>query len=710
MTGTGARGRINKFGAWAWVLAFFTALVVLVIFFPWDLLRQPINRYVSGELGRRFEITTRLDVSLGRTTTIRFDGVEIDNPEWASKPLLLKASAAEFDIRLWPLLSGKIEIPRISLTGPQLGMQVEPDGRRTWALSRNTSDSGSVPEIGSLMVDQGSVSYIDRAQGADLSVQFALASEAAQELPLDFKATGKWKNERFTATGRTGGVLTLSKNLEGSFPLEVTALAGRSSLKAKGSITDLAELSGVDVVFDMQGRNLDELYKLTGVVLPSTPPYRVRGKLLRQGKSWSANDMQGTLGSSDIAGSLVFDQSETVARLTGKLQSRLLDFEDLAPVIGISPTASSSSSVPAKSASARPERSKAATPEAVNPSATIESGAGDSSSNAAAFASPAKTPSTAADAKLAKSPSADARKVLPTAVLDLAKLNAMNADVTYSAANIKHVKELPLDKGSVRVLLNAGVLQLDPLALGVAGGSVAGSIKIDSSVVPAAFSAKLDVRGAQLNQLFPAIETTKSSFGKISGKLDLSGRGNSTAQMLGSASGDVAILTGRGQISNILLEFIGLDGAEVIKFLVRGDRNVQLRCAVAAFDVKQGVMSSRAIVLDTVDTVVNGRGKVSFADESLDLVLEPTPKDVSILSFRSPLRIGGTFASPSAGPDKTALAGRAGLALALGVINPLLALAATIETGPGEDADCGQVFAQSQNGKAAPKPAGKALN
>ena len=69
--------------------------------------------------------------------------------------------------------------------------------------------------------------------------------------------------------------------------------------------------------------------------------------------------------------------------------------------------------------------------------------------------------------------------------------------------------------------------------------------------------------------------------------------------MLGSSSGAVAMLMGRGQISNLLLEIAGLDGAEIIKFLMSGDQNVQLRCAAAAFDVKNGLMSSRALVLDT---------------------------------------------------------------------------------------------------------------
>jgi uncharacterized protein involved in outer membrane biogenesis len=230
---------------------------------------------------------------------------------------------------------------------------------------------------------------------------------------------------------------------------------------------------------------------------------------------------------------------------------------------------------------------------------------------------------------------------------------------------------------------------------------VGGHIRIDTNVSPAAFMTKLDVRALRLNQLFPTVETTKTGLGKISGQFDLTGRGNSVAQMLGSASGDVAVLMGKGEISNILLEYMGLDGGEVIKFLLRGDRTVQLRCAAAAFDVKQGLMSSRAIVLDTSDTVITGQGQVSLANETLDILLKPQPKDMSILSLRSPLRIGGTFASPSAGPDKAALAGRVGIALALAAINPLLALAATIETGPGQDADCAGILAQAAQPKAA---------
>lgn len=643
------------------VLAGVAALLVVLLviaFFPWDAMRGPINRYVSDQLGRRFEITRHLSVDLGRTVTVRADGVEFANPEWARKPYLVKATAAEFDIKLLPLLWGRVELPRIALTEPEIGLQMEPDGRRTWALSRDTSDEGAVPRIDALLIDRGTLSYEAAAQGASINVQFSLAQEATGQLPLSYKATGKWKSEPFSANGRTGGVLQLSKDLEAPFPIEVNAVAGKTSLKAKGSIANLADLAGIDATFDLQGRNLEELYKLLGVVLPSTPPYKLRGKLAKHGKVWAASQIQGTLGSSDLSGNLSFDQSGAVPLLTGKVQSRLLDFADLAPVIGLPPPAG-----PTKT------------------STTAASTAGSQ---------PAPVKKTA----LAT------RKVLPVATLDVTRVKAMNADVVYSAADIRHVEVLPLDKGSVHVKIDAGVLQLEPISLGIAGGTVTGSIHIDANLVPAALTTRLDVRAVQLNQLFPAVETSKSSLGKVSGQFDLKGRGNSLAQMLGTSSGDVAVLMGKGEISNILLEFMGLDGGEVIKFLVRGDRNVRLRCAAAAFEVKQGLMTTKTIVLDTTDTVINGRGTINLADETLDLILDPAPKDQSILSFRSPLKISGTFAAPSAGPDKGALAGRAGIALALGVINPLLALAATIETGPGQDENCKAILAKATNSSA----------
>lgn len=632
------------------VVAVLLALMLLLVLFPWDVLRGPVNRYVSQKTGRHFEITRHLDVKLGRTTRVLMDGIEFANPDWAQDRYLVKADAAEVDVHLLPLLlHRRIELPLVKLTKPELGLQIEPDGRRTWALGGDTRDEKSVPQIGAMVVDQGTAHYVAQAQGADVHAEFAMRREAAGNpaaLPLQFKAKGRWKDQPFNADGRTGDVLSLNGPQQQPFPAEVRVTAGGTSLRANGSVANLAELDGADVRFQLGGQDLAQLYKLVGVVLPNTPRYAIAGHLAKQGEVWRVSEIDGRLGRSDVAGELAFSQAGQRPSLQGQLRSRMLDFEDLGPLIGIK-----------DDPAAKKEAARAA----------AETRAGEKPK------------------KAKKDPN---RKVLPDAPLDVSRLKTMDADVRVDAARVMNAKGLPLDRMGVHVHLKNGVLVLDPLDLGVAGGQLAGTLRIDANAKPAQAQARLDGRALELSRLVPASKTLRESIGKLQAQIDMTARGGSVRQMLASSNGRLALLMGEGEISNLLLEFAGLDGGEIIKFFTEGDQRVQVRCAVAAFDVQDGQMSSRALLFDTTDTVFNGAAKVNLATEGLDVYLKPQPKDKSILSLRSPLKVTGTFGDLHPSLDKAALAKRAVAAIGLGAVNPLLALFATVETGPGRDADC----------------------
>lgn len=638
----------------AGALAALVALLLLVLlFFPWDVLREPLNRYVSDKTGRKFEIVRKLDVRPGwRGATIEFDGIEFANPPWAREPYLVKAQRAEFEIRLWPLLRGEVVIPRLQLVSPTVGLQMEEDGRRTWALGKDTGDKGTVPTIGLLQVDGGGVDFLAQHLGVDIHTDFTFDT-ARGEMPLEFRVKGRYQKQPLTAQGRTGNVLQLTSSTgQPPFPLEIKAAAGKTQLSASGTVAALADLDGIAAKFQIKGQTLGDLYPLLGIALPQTSPYALSGDLSKRGTLWEAKGLNGKLGLSDIGGDMRFDQSGKLPQLAGNLRSRVMDMDDLGPLIGLPPTARSAAAI-----------------EGVEAPASIS--------------------------QVKRAQRDPGSKVLPTATLDFERLRAMNADVQYTADKIRNVREVPLDRGSVHVKLVNGVLTLDPLDLGVASGKLAGAIRIDATQSPADIRASLDIRAIQLNRLIPKVETLKTSFGKLDGRINLSGRGNSVASWLGASSGDVAAITGRGEFSNLLLEFMGLDGGEVIKFLLEGDHNVTLRCAAVAFDVNKGAMVGRSMVFDTTDTVFNASGQANLADETMNFVIRQQPKDMSILSLRTPLVIKGTFGSPSAGIEAGPLAGRGLAALALGVVNPLLALAATIETGPGEDADCKGVLAEA---------------
>ena len=621
------------------VLGVLVALVLLVVFFPWNVLRGPLNRYVSERTGRSFEITRHLDVRLGRTITVVADGIVFANPDWAREPYLVQAEGAEIRLRLAPLLQRRVVIPQVALHRPRLGLETREDGRRTWSLDPKGSAQGTM-EVDELVVDQGRLRYIAPHQGADIAAEFAIDSRdgvppnAAPVLPLSFRAEGRWRGEPFTAQGRTGSVLVLRRPSAKPFPLEVSLSSGTTALQASGTVGVLASFEGADLRFQLRGRNLADLYRLTDVVLPATPPYAVRGHLQRQGPRWEFTRLAGQLGRSDVTGALTLDRGREVPALSGALESRLLDFDDLAPLVGLRYP-------PGKRASA---------------------------------------------------PARPGGRVLPVTAIDLSRLRRMDADVRFTATRVVNVRRLPLERMATHVRLHGGVLDLAPLDLGVGGGKLGGKLRLDGTNRTAKVGLDLQASNLQLQKLFPGVELNQASVGLVQGRIELEGRGNTVAQMLGSASGDVALLMGRGRISNLLLELAGLDGAEIVKFMMGRDQRIELRCAGAAFDVRQGVMRSRVLLLDTADTVVEGQGALSMVDETINLTFYPYPKDKSILSLRSPLKITGTLGAPDVGLHKGALAARAGIAIALGALNPLLGLAATVETGPGKDADCGAVL------------------
>ncbi len=646
-------------------VAVVAAALVVVLFFPWDVLRMPLNRYISEHTGRKFEITRHLDVDLGwRGAVVQFDGLEFANPPWARDPYLVRAQRAEFEVSFWPLLAGKIVIPHLALVSPMLGLELKEDGRRTWAFSKNSSKIGSAPLVGQLQVDAGSVDFVAAHLGLDLHANLAYDSSDGA-LPLGFRIEGRYRGQPLTAQGRTGNVLQINAAGQPPFPLQINATAGETQLSANGTIAELASLDSIDARFELRGPTLGALFPLLGIALPQTSPFALKGQLLKHASQWDVRALEGHLGLSDVAGDMHFDQARTMPLLTGHLQSRAMDMDDLGPLIGLPPTARSVKAV----------------------------------QNVAPVAAPAQR----------RQPGGPPQgKVLPSAPLDFERLRAMNADLTYTAASIRNVHGLPLDSGSVHVKLDGGVLTLDPLELGVAGGKVAGAIRIDATQDPADIRASLDLRALQINRLLPKVETLRTSFGKLDGRVNLSGRGKSIASWLGNASGDVAALTGRGRFSSLLLELMGLDGAEIARFLLTGDQNVTLRCGAVAFDVDQGVMTGRSMVFDTDNTAFIGAGHASLKNETLDFVIHPQPKHRSILSLRTPLVIGGTFGTPKVGVKVAPLVERGLAALALGVINPLLALAATVETGPGEDADCRDVLAQARKPGAGAAAAGAA--
>ncbi|WP_414715828.1 AsmA family protein [Stenotrophomonas sp. CFBP8980] len=631
---------------WLAVLVFLLAAILLLIaLWDWNWFKGPVERIVQAKTGRALQIGN-LDVDLGWVTTIRADSITFANAEWAKQPKMASADRVEIDVRVWPLLRGSVQLPEIRLTRPDALLQTAPKADQAGNWDFMGESSGGEPlQLRRLHIDDGRLQFLDERGRTD--IQVAVRSGEPKQVdaapPLLVSGKGEWQGNAFTLRGNTESPLELTHSGQ-PFRIHLDGRAGATHAVASGTLINPFQFQTFKLQFRLSGQDMEDLYPLLGIALPSTPPYRLDGQLSRDHQVWQYQKFNGTVGDSDLGGDVKVEVGGERPRLTANLVSKRLDFDDLAGFVGAPPKTG-----------------------------------GEETANAEQKAEAARLAAKAT--------------ILPDTPYNLGKLRSMDADVRLRAQRI-NAPSLPLDDMDAHLFLDDGLLRLEPLNFGVAGGDIRSTVRMDARRPQIATSLKASVRRVQLGRLFPDAKLAEQASGGIGGEIDLTGNGNSIAAMLGSSDGTVAVGMGKGHVGNLIMELAGLDVAESLKFLFTGDKQIPLRCAFADFGVKDGLMDSRALAVDTTDTLIVGEGTVNLKNEQMDLLLKPRPKDISILALRSPLRISGTFKDPGFRPDFKALGLRGAIALALGSIAPPAALLATFEPGPGKDSDCGGKYAK----------------
>jgi uncharacterized protein involved in outer membrane biogenesis len=641
---------------WTALGVFALALAVLLALWDWNWFKPLVERQVEARTGRTFEITGDLDVDrFGWTPLVQVGGFRFGNAAWSKEPTMASADCLQIAIELKPLLFHReLRIPEIRLRKPRLRLEYGPQREGNWTFGE---PSTGTTQYGALWIDDGRMRFIDAAKKTDIDVKVRsdLGNPSSQAPPVLAEGGGTWEGRKFTMHGRGESPIAL-KDATRPYRIDVHATAGNTKGHVRGTLLDPFRLRGFDLKLALSGRNLAELYPLLGIAAPDSPPYAFDGRFTREitpttrtgtkdtGNVWHYDDFTGRLGDSDLSGDASFETGRKRPILIANLVSKRLDFDDLAGFVGKPPQTGAGES---------------ATPEQRNAAAREQ----------------ART------------------RVLPDHPYELDKLRAMDADVRWKAHRINAPK-LPLDDMDAHLLIDAGLLRLDPLNFGVAGGDIRSTIRMDARESPIHTRADIRARGLDLAKLIPEPEVMKDAIGRVGGDVRLTGTGNSIARMLGTSNGDAQLGMGKGQISNLLMEFAGIDIAEALKFLVQGDKRIPIRCAFGDFAVKDGVMTARSLAFDTTDTLVVGEGNISLRDETLALKLRPRPKDRSLLSFRAPLLVSGTFKDPAFRPDMARVGLRAALALTLGNIVPPAALLATLELGPGDDIQCGGKYAK----------------
>lgn len=297
--------------------------------------------------------------------------------------------------------------------------------------------------------------------------------------------------------------------------------------------------------------------------------------------------------------------------------------------------------------------------------------------------------------------------LLPDTALHTERLKQTNAEVDYSAASIKS-RDFPLTSLDTHISVKDAVLNLEPLSFGFTQGRLSGSLKIDArKEVPVT---SVDARLTDLKAENFIKGTDKPIQGTLEARAVLIGRGNSVHKVASTSDGAFTAVVPQGGMRHSLAEWLGIDVLKALSLNLSDDNsNTQLRCAVAGFGVRNGLMTSQTFVLDTEPVRVDGSGTINLADESLDLRLKGAPKHFQIMRLRAPITVKGSLSHPAIGVDAGQAVAQGGLALALGMINPLASLLAFVDPGLAKDANCGPLLADAK-AKGAPVKASAVRN
>jgi uncharacterized protein involved in outer membrane biogenesis len=645
-----------------WTAAVLVALpvlaVVLVLVFGWNWARAPLERKVTEKTGRQLVIGGDLDMRLAwPAPRVHAQRVTFANPEWAKEKQMVSVEDVEFTIDLLDLFRRQLTFPEVRLTQPVVFLEQAADGRKSWLLDREQSDEKARIPIGRLLLDRGRLGYDDVKQKtsilADISTQDTQGG-AADATGIIYSARGHYKGLALAGKGTGGSVLELNDETV-PYPIKVDATVGGTAIKADGTITSLLKFTAMDMQMAVRGQSLAQLFPLFGIPFPETHNYATAGHIIHSGTTWRYEKFSGTVGKSDLSGSLAVENAGLRDKggekagprpfLRADLSSKLLDFEDLGPLIGTK----------------------------------------------------APAPGTDAGTNAVKKPAAPQKQaghVLPEIPFKTDRWTAVDADVTLRAQTIRRAKELPIENLNTHLKMQNALLTLDPLDFGLAGGHLRGLVSLDGRKDPIHARTKIAARKLQLSKLFPTLDLKKASIGEVNGEFDLEGTGNSVGRMLATSNGRAGLLVSNGSISELTMQQVGLHLVEILQLKLSGDRRINLNCGVADFGVKNGVMQANALIVDTDVTTVLGNGTVDLAKESLDLALAPKTKRFSPVALRGPIYVRGTFSNPKVELDMARVAMRGGGALALGLINPLLALLPLIEPGPGVDPKCAQLVEQ----------------
>lgn len=634
------------------------ALALVLTFLDWNHFKPRMEQIASARFGRQITIAGPLQVRLwSRTPTVTVSGLTVGGPPWEPDRPVIKLERAVLQLELLPLFSGNMVFRRVVITRPDIYLHEEKSGRANWTFESHAptkeraSRPARVPALHDLVVDSGKLVLIDERRRLKVTGTVVAGKEASRENPRPFHiaGTGTINEEPFRIDLSGGPLRTLSPDQP--YPFALAIAAGQNRIESEGRFLKPFDLAALELQVDASGRDLAELFYLTQITLPNTPPFQVHADIKRDGMRIAVRQIAGSIGGSDVSGTVDIDASTKRPTVKADLVSHHLLLKDFAAITG------------------------------------SDAGGAEALAKDKPGASPTKAP-----------PPQPAQRLFPIARLQVARLHAIDADLRFRATSIE-AGSVPITAVSLNVKLDNGALSLQPIRFDFGQGHITGDIAIAGDERPPRVHAEVRAVNIQLSQFKGKGPNAKAPLdGILDAHAVIDGTGTSVHDVVSDANGQLTAVVPHGDIEAAFAELTGVDVAAGIGLLLKKPQDrAAIRCGIAQFGVQDGVAHAQDIAIDTENVLISGSGQIALGTERLNLNIKGHPKEVRLLRVRAPIEIRGEILQPKFRLETGHLIKQGAIGAALAAVaTPLAAAIAFVDPGLTKDQDCSQLLARGE--------------
>jgi len=454
-------------------------------------------------------------------------------------------------------------------------------------------------------LDDGSVEFQVEEKSHLAEIDYFNLDFTGIKKPLDYDLKGSIDGETLSLSGRLDSPVSIIENKR--LKLKLKLAVAKINLEANGSITKPLNVDGaqLNIALDIQEPK-ESILKISRIIpavqqnknIPDIP-FGLQGLLTVSSSRLRFEQIKAKAGKSDLSGYIFVDVRGDKPVIDAKLESQLLDLNEL---------------VPATIQVSEEEKLKKEKEKNKNKN---------------------------------KNKKSKIFSIEPIPVLDV--LDEVDVNLKYKLSKLISNKQT-VDNIGLKLVIKDSRLIIDPLLVNFSQGTIITKIDLNS-IEQTQLDLDIEVIKLRYDRLMAILGTREYAKGELDAKIKLTGEGESVSELMANLNGSIRLTTVDGELNQNSLKLLSKDLVSVIPFTDTSNRQ-KINCGVVQFNINNGIADIHSMVINTGAISALGTGGIDLTNETLSLYVAPRTKRTSLLQVALvPVNITGSLSSPSIKPD-----------------------------------------------------------